>query len=77
MPAPLRIVMLGNSVPDSDSHAASPARLRCQHCGEVIGVYEPLVTVGQGGWRVTSVAAEPNLDLAGAECFHAACHDRM
>jgi hypothetical protein len=51
--------------------------MRCQHCGDVIGVYERLVTVGPWGWRVTSLAAEPGLGLAGAFCFHAACHERM
>jgi hypothetical protein len=43
----------------------------------VIGVYEPLVVVGPGGSRITSVAAEPGPFPVDSACFHAACHERM
>jgi hypothetical protein len=49
--------------------------LTCAQCGEVIGVYEPLVVVEDGAARQTSCAAEPQL-LAGAHasCYHGDCH---
>ncbi|HMD52753.1 MAG TPA: hypothetical protein VKG62_08550 [Solirubrobacteraceae bacterium] len=46
----------------------------CELCGEVIGVYEPLIAVGEGDARETSRAAEPNLQ-EGVECFHRACFE--
>lgn len=33
----------------------------CAHCGEVIGVYEPIIVVQSGDARETSRAAEPEL----------------
>ncbi len=49
------------------------ARLRCDRCGEVIGVYEPVTVVDGGAHRGTSVAAEPALaSLPGAR-YHEAC----
>jgi hypothetical protein len=49
--------------------------LRCAHCGDVIGMYEPLVVIEDGAARQTSCAAEPPL-LAGAhgDCYHRDCH---
>src|SRR5665647_2569078 len=35
--------------------------VRCEWCGDVIGVYEPLVVVAHRGSRTTSIAAEPHL----------------
>ena len=46
---------------------------RCPHCAKVIGVYEPLVVRAAGETRETSLAAEPELPLPGAEHFHLAC----
>jgi hypothetical protein len=46
---------------------------RCPHCAKVIGVYEPLVVRAGGEIRETSLAAEPELPLAGGEHFHLAC----
>ena len=51
--------------------AAEP--LRCAFCGDVIGAYEPLVVRTRAGDRGSSLAAEPELPLAGAEHFHRAC----
>lgn len=46
--------------------------IRCQHCGEVIGVYEPMVVVVDGeplhGSRATIDA-----DVAGLPHFHGEC----
>lgn len=44
--------------------------LYCQRCGEVIGVYEPLVVDGKTPTRVTSRAAEPALPSSGCYSHH-------
>jgi hypothetical protein len=49
--------------------------LRCAHCGDVIGVYEPLVIVDQAGMRLSSRAAEPGLVGDLAEHYHRSCHE--
>lgn len=49
--------------------------LRCVHCGDVIGVYEPLIAVARGRARETSVAAEALSADSDADCFHRACYD--
>lgn len=49
----------------------------CRHCGDRIGVYEPLVALADGHVRETSRAADP---LAGADdvlCFHRECFERL
>ncbi|MHB1570551.1 MAG: hypothetical protein ACYCXW_19435 [Solirubrobacteraceae bacterium] len=33
----------------------------CADCGEVIGVYEPVVVIGSEGQRQTSLVREPEL----------------
>jgi hypothetical protein len=45
----------------------------CELCGEVIGVYEPLVRIVDGRLRRTSRAAEPEL-AAGDDCYHDSCY---
>jgi hypothetical protein len=72
-----RGIILTGGVPDSHPRSALPARLRCRQCGDVIGVYEPLVVIEPHGPRVTSLAAEPGQFPVGAACFHAACDERM
>jgi hypothetical protein len=47
---------------------------RCKHCGEVIGVYEPLVVCAGATARTTSRAAEPDLEPGGATHYHRACY---
>lgn len=48
--------------------------MRCGHCGDVIGVYEPLILVREGQARITSAAAEPHIYEEPGERFHSACH---
>lgn len=50
-------------------------RLYCAHCGDVIGVYEPLVALADGRARETSVAAETLSADSAAACYHRACYD--
>jgi hypothetical protein len=58
--------------------AAALAHPRCTRCGDVIGVYEPMVVVrGEREGRETSRAAEAELPLAGAEHFHRECYAAM
>ncbi len=47
--------------------------MRCERCGDVIGVYEPLVQVSDGQARLTSAAAEPQIGDEPGERFHRAC----
>jgi hypothetical protein len=47
---------------------------RCQGCGEVIGVYEPVVACDGSGARTTSRAAEPDLRANAAAYYHRDCH---
>jgi hypothetical protein len=77
MPPAARGIILAVSVPYSHLRSAFPAPLRCVQCGDVIGVYEPLVAIEPQGPHLTSVAAEPGGFSVGAACFHAACHERM
>lgn len=46
---------------------------RCQSCGEVIGVYEPLVANDRNGARTTSRAAETELRASAAAYYHRDC----
>jgi hypothetical protein len=50
--------------------------LHCKDCGEVIGVYEPLVTLVDGHPREISQAADPHVGSHTDECFHRACFER-
>ena len=52
-------------------------RLRCAFCGDVIGVYEPLVLVEGGDVRETSLAADPEAASADATYLHGACHTAL
>lgn len=47
--------------------------LRCSHCADIIGAYEPLIVRVNGNDRESSLAAEPELPLAGAAHLHANC----
>jgi hypothetical protein len=49
---------------------------RCQHCNDVIGVYEPMVVVHNGAPRETSRAAEQDDGGLDGELFHAACYEQ-
>jgi len=50
-----------------------PPPVRCQHCGDVNGMYEPLVLLTESGRRETSLAAEPDLTVALSPVYHRAC----
>lgn len=50
------------------------ARLICDHCAEVIGIYERLVVVMDGEARETSRAAEPAITSMSAERYHFSCY---
>ncbi|MBI5104016.1 MAG: hypothetical protein HZB46_03340 [Solirubrobacterales bacterium] len=47
--------------------------LRCAHCGEVIGVYEPTTVLVAHLARETSLAAEPTLAQQAGTHFHRDC----
>jgi hypothetical protein len=51
--------------------------LRCKHCEDVIGAYEPMIVLEGGRARATSRAAEQDgaWGLAG-KCYHAACYEQ-
>jgi hypothetical protein len=49
-------------------------KLTCDHCDEVIGVYERMIVVVGGEARETSRAAEPLLVTEPAERYHRACY---
>jgi hypothetical protein len=48
-------------------------RLFCSLCGDVIGVYEPLLVVGGGAVRTSSVAREPLVGSGEDVVIHRAC----
>jgi hypothetical protein len=61
---------------DCADRAPDAPNIRCQHCGERIGVYEILVEVSGNVARRTSRAADPLFDASGGgTVFHAACYD--
>jgi hypothetical protein len=45
----------------------------CEDCGDLIGVYEPLVVRNRDGMRITSRAAEPELRAAARAYSHHDC----
>jgi len=47
--------------------------VRCDQCGDVIGVYEPLVLRDGDAVRETSRAAEPDLPATAGERYHREC----
>jgi hypothetical protein len=49
---------------------------RCHHCNDVIGVYEPMVLVGDGRPRCTSRADEPQI-TGNDECYHDRCYAHL
>jgi hypothetical protein len=49
----------------------------CCHCGEVIGVYEPLVTLVDGRAHETSRILEPGATERVGDCYHRACYERL
>jgi len=49
---------------------------RCRRCGDVIGVYEPMILLLEGTVRETSRAAEPDADADG-DSYHGACYAQL
>ncbi len=46
---------------------------RCARCGDVIGVYEPVVLLEGQNERLSSRLVEPQLDQPTGEIYHEAC----
>jgi hypothetical protein len=65
------------TVEGSPTHVTSNSVPRCGACGDVIGVYEPLVRVLDGSVRHTSRAADPVLPYAGERWFHGGCYESL
>jgi len=51
-------------------------RVHCRDCGDLIGVYEPIVTVREGSVSETSRAARPDESFLLLQCFHRECYER-
>lgn len=50
-------------------------RITCNHCSDVIGVYEPLVLVTPTGRHQTSLAADPAVFESDRPRYHRACYE--
>jgi len=48
--------------------------LRCHHCEDVIGVYEPMIVLTDGQARNTSRAVEQDGRGLIGKCYHHACY---
>jgi hypothetical protein len=48
--------------------------LRCARCGDVIGVYEPMIALVEGVPRRTSKIAERERRAHVQECYHEHCY---
>jgi len=48
--------------------------LRCKHCEDVIGAYEPMVVLSEGRARRTSRSVERAAGGPLGECYHDACY---
>lgn len=59
---------------DPDADRCPLPRLRCWHCRDVIGAYEPMVLETHLGRRDTSLAIEPWLYETDQPSFHGACY---
>lgn len=56
----------------SGHRAADP--LRCAHCRELIGIYEPMMLLSDGAPARTSRAALSKDEPLAGEAFHADCY---
>ena len=63
----------GGGAMSGDRPSPASTRLRCGLCEDVIGVYEPLITLADGQPRLTSRAAEAHVGAHRDPCFHRAC----
>lgn len=67
----------GRTLTDTDGmhDEFSPRPPRCDHCGEVIGVYDPLVLVSAGEAKETTLAADPDLSASEEDTwYHSSCY---
>lgn len=48
--------------------------MRCDYCGDAIGVYEPIVVIADGLPFNTSRAAEPSIGGAAGARYHHGCY---
>jgi hypothetical protein len=51
--------------------------LRCHHCKDVIGAYEPMIALAAGAARETSRAAAREEGEPVEECYHRACYAQV
>lgn len=49
----------------------------CVHCGDVIGAYEPMVTISDGYARHTSRTSEKHGDRPIGACYHSCCYQSV
>src|SRR5579862_8590213 len=61
--------------PPADTNG--PAVIACDHCGGLIGVYEPLIIAERGKVRESSRAAESSLPLVETTYYHRACYQAI
>jgi hypothetical protein len=61
----------------SDEARPGFARMVCHHCGDVIGVYEPLVLDTAAGRHDTSLAADPRLLQSDHPGYHRTCYELL
>jgi hypothetical protein len=57
----------------SDTPRNDDQELRCRHCGDVIGVYEPMVVISRGVPVRTSAAARKDDATLLGDPFHSQC----
>ena len=52
-------------------------RLRCAHCGDIIGVYEPMRLLAPDGTdrRGSRLTLGDQLDVPGSTALHEYCHE--
>lgn len=59
------------------SHPRPQDKLRCGHCGDVIGAYEPMVAMIDGVAQKTSKASAMAGGPALGDCYHAHCFEQL
>ena len=57
--------------------ADGPQAVCCDHCGHMVGVFEPLIVAEHGRVRETSRNAEPCLPLIDTTYYHRACYSSL
>lgn len=57
----------------AEGEGAGPPR--CRHCGDVIGIYEPVIVRLPGGDQRTSRLAEPHLFTGAGDWYHELCFE--